>query len=212
MKISILLAEDDKELNLAISEVLHIANFDVVATSSAELALDAAEHRHFDLALFDLVMPGITGIEAITAIRRMQPCIGVVITSAFATIDTAVEAMKCGADDFLTKPFNMHTLITMLRRVHAQHQQNQSIEIPDNDKLFLALANPIRRTVLQQLHIHKRLKFMDLCRLTGVENHTQFNFHLRQLKQSGLVEQNESKLYFLTTNGQHIALFARRPL
>lgn len=79
MKISILLAEDDIELNSAISEVLYTADFDVVSTSSAELALDAAEHRHFDLALFDLVMPGITGIEAITAIRRMQPCIGVVI-------------------------------------------------------------------------------------------------------------------------------------
>jgi DNA-binding NtrC family response regulator len=212
MTISVLLAEDDKELNLAITEVLVSANFTVVATDNAESALDEAEKHSFDVALFDLIMPGMTGIEAITTLRRLQPCIGVVISSAFATIDTAVEAMKSGADDFLTKPFNMHTLITMLRRVHAQHQQTPSQEQPDNDKLFMALANPIRRAVLQQLHQHKRLRFMDLCRLTGVENHTQFNFHLRQLKLSGLVEQSGSKIYFLTTSGQHMALFTKKPI
>ncbi|WP_028108020.1 response regulator [Ferrimonas futtsuensis] len=204
MTLTILLAEDDQELNDTITEVLQSEGCDVYACHSAEQALDLAEQRKFDIALFDLVMPGMSGVEAIAALKRLQPGISVVITTAFATVDTAVDAMKKGADDFVTKPFNLGTLITTLRRVQAQKQPAMALEDDDANKVFSALSNPMRRAVLQQLARHKKLRFMDLCRLAGVENHTQFNFHLRQLRQSGLVEQSASKVYFLTTQGQQM--------
>ncbi|USD37530.1 response regulator [Ferrimonas sp. SCSIO 43195] len=207
MTLSILLAEDDVELNSAIEEALHCEGFTVVSCHSAEQALDQAEQQKFDIALLDLVMPGMTGVDAIAALRRLQPGIGIVITTAFATVDTAVDAMKRGADDFVTKPFNLTTLATTLRRVQAQRQPALSLPEEEANKVFSALSNPMRRAVLQQLSLHKKLRFMDLCRLAGVDNHTQFNFHLRQLKQSGLVEQNANKIYFLTTHGQQMVQF-----
>ncbi|QIZ77724.1 response regulator [Ferrimonas lipolytica] len=207
MTLSILLAEDDKQLNAAVEEALTFEGFAVTSCFSAEEALDIAQHRKFDIALFDLVMPGVTGVEAIASLRRLQPSIGVVITTAFATVDTAVDAMKRGADDFITKPFNLPTLATTLRRVQAQRQPSMALPNAATNKVFSALANPMRRTVMEQLALHKQLKFMDLCRLSGVENHTQFNFHLRQLKQSGLVEQSVSKVYFLTLSGEQMMQF-----
>ncbi|WP_298441981.1 response regulator [uncultured Ferrimonas sp.] len=207
MNLSILLAEDDSELNSAIDEALTYAGFQVVACGSAEEALDRAQQQKFDLALLDLVMPGMTGVDAIVALRRLQPGLGIVITTAFATVDTAVDAMKRGADDFITKPFNLAVLATTLRRVHAQRQPTIALAEDQANKVFAALANPMRRAVLEQLAKHKQLKFMDLCRLSGVENHTQFNFHLRQLKHSGLVQQNVNKIYFLTAEGAQMMQF-----
>ncbi|TKB55016.1 response regulator [Ferrimonas aestuarii] len=204
MSLSVLVAEDDLNLKESIVEALELEGFNVKAVDDAEAALDLAEQNEFDVALFDLVMPGMTGVEAIASLRRQQPSIGVVITTAFATVDTAVDAMKRGADDFIPKPFNLATLAMTLRRVQAQKQPEMVMEEEQANQVFSALSNPLRRAVLQQLAQHKKLRFMDLCRLAGVENHTQFNFHLKQLRLCGLVEQNANKVYFLTTQGQQM--------
>ena len=58
--------------------------------------------------------------------------------------------------------------------------------------------------VMHQLKRHHKLKFMDLCRLVEIEDHTKFNFHLRQLVKCGLVEKDEQKLYLLTHKGQEV--------
>lgn len=120
MTLRLLLAEDDKELQEALIEALSLESFDVVAFDNAEDAIEAALVQHFDVALLDVVMPGITGIEALSSLRRIHPNIGIVISTAFATVDVAVDAMKKGADEFLTKPFNLTTVSTTLKRIHAQ--------------------------------------------------------------------------------------------
>lgn len=207
MNLNILLAEDDTELRLALEEALTLEGMQVCACDSAETAIDAAESQGFDVAILDLVMPGLSGVEAIANLRRLQPGMGVIITTAFATVDTAVDAMKKGADEFLAKPFNLATLATTVRRVNAQRQPQPKLADEAADKVFSALSNPIRRQALLQLVRHRQLRFMDLCRLVGVADHTKFNFHMRQLKQSGLIQQNVNKLYFLTTEGQQMCHF-----
>ncbi|MBY5921649.1 response regulator [Ferrimonas balearica] len=207
MSLNILLAEDDLELRLTLEEALTLEGMQVCACDSAESALDAAEQEGFDVAILDLVMPGLSGVEAIANLRRLQPGMGVIITTAFATVDTAVDAMKKGADEFLAKPFNLTALATTVRRVNAERQPQPKLADETADKVFSALSNPIRRQALLQLVRHRQLRFMDLCRLVGVEDHTKFNFHMRQLKQSGLIQQNVNKVYFLTTEGQQMCHF-----
>ncbi|MBF9003140.1 MULTISPECIES: response regulator [Vibrio] len=204
MTLQLLLAEDDPQLREVLVEALTIESFEVTACDNAEDALDKAAVQHFDLALFDVVMGGMTGIDALTSLRRLQPNIGIIITTAFATVDIAVDAMKKGADEFLTKPFNLAALSVTLKRVHAEHAPKAAIDESDHDLIFSALSNPIRRSVVKQLKIHRKLKFMDLCRVVGIEDHTKFNFHLRQLVNSGLVVKEEGRVYSLTNQGQQI--------
>lgn len=204
MTLKLLLAEDDQELREVLIEALTLESFEVTAFDNAEDALDAASENPFDLALFDVVMPGMTGVEALTTLRRLHPNIGIVITTAFATVDVAVDAMKKGADEFLTKPFNLPTLSVTLKRVHAERSPKTPKQERNNDLIFSALSNPIRRSVIKQLKVHRKLKFMDLCRVVGIEDHTKFNFHLKQLVNSGLVVKEEGKIYSLSQLGLQV--------
>jgi DNA-binding NtrC family response regulator len=204
MSLKLLLAEDDLDLREVITEALTLDGFDVTACESAEQAISCGMRHRYDIALLDFVMSGMSGIDAIAVLKQTDPNMGIVIVTAFGTIDTAVDAMKKGADEFLTKPFNLQTLSVTLKKVHAE-KTLKSPHIDQNDDLvFGALANPIRRHVIHQLKMHQRLKFMDLCRLVGIEDHTKFNFHLRQLIKSGLVTKDSEKTYFLTPIGLDI--------
>lgn len=204
MTLKLLLAEDDAELREVLVEALTLESFQVVACDNAEDALDIASEQHFDLALFDVVMTGMTGIEALSILRRQHPNIGIIITTAFATVDVAVDAMKKGADEFLTKPFNLAALSVTLKRVHAERSPKSPLDERKHDQIFSALSNPIRRSVIKQLKIHRKMKFMDLCRVVGIEDHTKFNFHLKQLVNSGLVIKEDRRIYSLTEQGQQV--------
>ncbi|WP_144211290.1 response regulator [Shewanella donghaensis] len=202
--IKVLIAEDDYELRRNIVDILELEGYQVTDVDSAEAAIYACEQQSFDIALLDLVMSGMTGVEAISNLRQNLPFIAVVIITAYATVDTAVDAMKKGADNVLTKPFKSQELIMTIRRSLAEKELLESRTDLDPDLVYSALANPYRRKALKALTIHKELKFMDLCRLVEIDDHTKFNFHLRQLKKSGLVMQNENKIYILTNTGQFV--------
>ena len=200
----VLIAEDDQDLRMNMVDILELEGFDVIAFPCAEEAIAVCQNHSFDIALMDLVMSGMTGVAAISNLRQEHPFMAVVIVTAYATVDTAVDAMKKGADSVLTKPFKSVDLVMTIRRSIAEKQLLKSSSDIDSDSVYAALANPLRRATLKSLGCHKELKFMDLCRLVAVEDHTKFNFHLRQLKKAGLVMQNERKLYILTNTGQFV--------
>lgn len=200
----VLIAEDDNDLRLNMVDILTLDGFDVVAVDSAEAAISECTKQVFDIALMDLLMSGMTGVEAISNLRQLNPYMAVVIVTAYATVDTAVDAMKKGADSVITKPFNSTELTMTIKRSIAEKQLLKSSADIDPDSVYSALSNGLRRETLKQLGLHQKLKFMDLCRHVGVEDHTKFNFHLRQLKKAGLVTQNESKIYILTNTGQFV--------
>ncbi|WP_285164054.1 response regulator [Shewanella goraebulensis] len=202
--IRILIAEDDHELRRNMVDILELEGYQVTDVDSAEAAIIACEQQSYDIALLDLVMSGMTGVEAISNLRQLNAFMAVVIVTAYATVDTAVDAMKKGADSVITKPFNSVELVVTIKRSIQEKQLLKSTSDIDPDSVYSALANSLRRDTLKQLGSHKKLKFMDLCRLVGVEDHTKFNFHLRQLKKAGLVTQNENKVYILTNTGQFV--------
>lgn len=101
----ILLVDDDKNLLRVVSYHIEELGFEVTPVDSAELALEAMSEESFDLVITDLRMPGIGGLELLERVRSFDSEIPVIVLTAYGTIDRAVEAVKAGAFDFLSKPF-----------------------------------------------------------------------------------------------------------
>src|SRR5215510_1264704 len=105
MGIRILVADDDPDIVLSLSERLRWLGHDVIAAVDGQAAVMAVESHAIDLAFIDIGMPQLGGIEALKRIRQRRPNLPVIILTAYGTIRLAVEAMKEGAIDFITKPF-----------------------------------------------------------------------------------------------------------
>ena len=105
MAIRILVADDDADIRMSLSERLRWLGHEVVTAADGQAALAAVEAHALDLAFLDVSMPRLNGIEALKLIRKRWPNLPVVVVTAYGTIRLAVEAMKEGAVDFITKPF-----------------------------------------------------------------------------------------------------------
>ena len=105
MGIRILVADDDPDIVMGLSERLRWLGHDVIVAGDGQAAVMAVESHAIDLAFLDVGMPQLGGIEALKRIRQRWPHLPIVILTAYGTIRLAVEAMKEGAIDFITKPF-----------------------------------------------------------------------------------------------------------
>lgn len=119
----LVLVVDDKEmLRDSVSSTLTRAGMQVVTADGAEQALEAVAQRRPDCIVTDLKMPGMTGIELLEEVRKIDDDLPVILMTAFATVETAVKAMKLGAFDYVTKPFEGDQLIISVKRAieHAR--------------------------------------------------------------------------------------------
>ncbi len=116
-KKSILVVEDDNSLREALKAVLEIHGFEVCPAESAEDATDLLREGSVDLILSDFLLPGENGLELLKKVRAIDCEVPFVIMTAYGTIDIAVEAMKFGANDFITKPFDPEALCGNLNEV-----------------------------------------------------------------------------------------------
>lgn len=114
MKKRILVIEDEDKLRRIIELQMLDSGFDVVKAASAEEALPLIDRS--DLIITDLKLPKMSGLEMLRIIRRQDSHIPVVIMTAFGTVETAVEAMKSGAVDFLLKPFELEHLTAVVNK------------------------------------------------------------------------------------------------
>jgi len=109
-KANILLIDDEQESCQALSHLLSQVGYIVQSCHSGEEAFEFLEKQQFDLIISDLFLPGISGIDIIRQIKDDAPEIGVILITGKASAETAVEAMKEGALDYITKPFNFERL------------------------------------------------------------------------------------------------------
>jgi two-component system, NtrC family, response regulator AtoC len=114
MKSTVLVVDDEEKLRRVVELQLKTAGFDVEQAGSAEDALKLADHA--DVILTDLRLPGISGLELLANLRRQDSHTPVIVMTAFGSIETAVEAMKAGAVDFLPKPFSLDHLMTVVNK------------------------------------------------------------------------------------------------
>jgi DNA-binding NtrC family response regulator len=129
----LLVVDDDRAILTLIGTIALAEGFDVATTVSGEDAMTQLRERPSDLVLVDLRMPGITGIDVLRAIREANPRVKVVLMTGFGTIDTAVEAVKLGAMDFLTKPFDLTRLRQLLATVREEAEQRRAVLALEGD-------------------------------------------------------------------------------
>jgi len=112
----ILIVDDEAAMRDSCRQALEREGLRVSEASSGEEALELMRARTFDLALLDLKMPGMGGMEVLERIRAQHSGTAVVVITGYPSIESAVEAMKCGAVDFLPKPFNRESLRVIVRK------------------------------------------------------------------------------------------------
>jgi DNA-binding NtrC family response regulator len=110
-----LVVEDDRSMLEACAEVLRRAGYDVLTAANSEAAQTLLKTEAIDAAVIDLVMPTMGGLDLLRAAKEADPEIAVVLITAFPTVETAVEAMKIGATDYLSKPFSPEQLLAAVR-------------------------------------------------------------------------------------------------
>jgi len=116
MKPSLLFVDDDDSLRRVLDRELKLAGFDVRAFPSSEGVIDAVREHSPDVALIDLRLPGMGGIELLKRIRAVDETCQVVVLTGHGAVPEAVEAMRLGAHDFLSKPVQLDVLEQVLRR------------------------------------------------------------------------------------------------
>src|SRR5688572_16214343 len=123
----LLVVDDDRAILTLIGTIALAEGFDVATTTDGTDAMNELRHRPADLVLVDLRMPGITGLEVLRAIRAISPRCRVVLFSGHATIDSAVEAVKLGAMDYLTKPFDLQRLRQLLSAIRDEAAERRAV-------------------------------------------------------------------------------------
>ncbi len=112
----VLVIEDDETVRDVLRSFLGEKGFDVTLALNGEAGLEMVRAEKFDLILTDLVMPGITGMDILKEVTTAEISVPVIVMTAFGTVQTAVEAMRYGAFDYITKPFNLDELMIVLEK------------------------------------------------------------------------------------------------
>ena len=116
---TILIVDDEQNMRVALFEALSRNGHEVAVAENGQMALEMIGRTPPDLVVTDIKMPGMDGLELLRQIKALRPELPVVIMTGFATVDTAVEAMKQGAFDYLLKPFPVEVIEETVARVFA---------------------------------------------------------------------------------------------
>jgi two-component system response regulator AtoC len=122
LSIKLLIAEDEKNLGLVLQKELLRLGHQVTLVHDGEAAMRAARENEFDVALLDIMMPVMGGIEVLRELRQQEQPPEVLMMTGHATVETALQAMKLGAYDYLTKPCHIRELEAILSKAYEKRQ------------------------------------------------------------------------------------------
>jgi len=200
---NVLVIEDDNKMRDGLVEILKDEGYNVDSAENGSLGLDKTKKKDFDVVLTDLIMPVMGGMEVLREIKHMKPKTSVIIITAFGTIENAVEALKVGATDYITKPFKIDEVQTKIRKVLAETEFEKVPLLLDSD-VIKAISNPIRKNTIKLLDKAGKLKFTEIKNMLKIDDATKLSFHLRILKSYNVIEQDSDKIYMLTPSGKKL--------
>jgi two-component system response regulator FlrC len=148
----ILVVEDDAHLREALIDTLALAEIECIEASSAEQAIIMLKQHPVSLVVSDVQMPGMSGIELLKSIKLNYPDMPVLMMTAYATIDDAVEAMRLGAIDYMAKPFAPEVLLNMVSRYMPQKAQPNGGPVVA-DKASLALLDLAKKVAKSEASV-----------------------------------------------------------
>lgn len=149
MKQRVLVVEDEEKLRRVVQLQLQTAGFEVDQAGSAEEALKLAERA--DLIITDLRLPGMDGMTLLGSIRRQSTATPVIVMTAYGSVETAVEAMKAGAADFVMKPFSLDHLMTVVQKaLEVRSLRDENRKLREELGIRYELDNIIGRSAAMQ--------------------------------------------------------------
>ena len=126
----ILVVDDDLAMREMLASLFEARGMEVLQAASADAAVEIATQLDLDAVLSDIKMPGRSGIELVGQLRQLRPETPVILMTAFGSIDSAVEAMRAGAYDYVTKPFEPDAVAFVIERAmehRALHEENAKL-------------------------------------------------------------------------------------
>lgn len=162
-KIKLLIAEDEKNFSLILQKELSRRNYDVSIASDGKSAIEFCQKVDYDVVVMDMMMPSMNGLQALKALKQSEPSPEIIMLTGNATVETAIEAMKAGAYDYLTKPCKIEELDVLIRKAFERRdlqkenlymhtrlsrKENGPCLITNNRKMeeMLALVEKVART------------------------------------------------------------------
>ena len=149
--INILIVDDDKSMREFLELILKRERYNVTCAKDGADALLLLKESFFDLILTDLMMPAINGLELLKKAKELHPDVKIIMITAFGTIETAIEAIKLGAYDYITKPFNIDDLRLRIRRAlesqrieHENIMLKQKLGITDGKWDIIGVSNAMQ--------------------------------------------------------------------
>ena len=135
-QIKLLMVDDEEKFLSTTAKRLGRRDFDVTTATEGNQAIKAAKKGKFDLAILDLRMPGMDGMELLQILKKKHKFLEVIILTGYASIDSAVEATKLGAFSYLEKPYNFEKLLEVLKEAYEarlrkkfEHDKKRTEEI-----------------------------------------------------------------------------------
>ena len=119
-KSNILVVDDEDALRMVLSSELQSSGYEVGTASDGDEAINQVQSKKFDLVLLDIKMPRVDGFEVLKFIKKNQPNIKVIMLTGFADLKNAIESKKHGAEDFVSKPYDLVDLLTTIERVLSE--------------------------------------------------------------------------------------------
>ncbi len=142
---AILIVDDEEANRLALERIFSREGFDVRVASDGRGALDILREGEVGVALSDLKMPGMTGLELLRAAKQVAPEVQFILVTAYGSVETAVEAMKEGAHDFVTKPLRREQVVLAVRKALEKHEL-----LRENSRLRAQIAQVSRAEMIGQ--------------------------------------------------------------
>jgi two-component system response regulator AtoC len=158
--IRVLLAEDEAHLGMILEQYLVARGFDVVVVRDGRAALDTLRADSFDVALLDVVMPELDGLEVLRRVREDPMPPEILVITGNGTSETAMTALKLGAYDFLSKPYRMAEVEALVRRawekrmlVHDNHVLSARLGVAGKERRFVTQYAPLSAVMTMVRHV-----------------------------------------------------------
>ena len=124
----ILVIEDETGLREAVIEALKQENYLAEGTGDGETGIDMIRSGLYDLVILDIMLPGLSGIDVLTIVRRMKVTIPIILVTALSQLEDKITGMDSGADDYITKPFEMQELLARIRMIDRRNSMSRDIQ------------------------------------------------------------------------------------
>lgn len=220
--VKVLVAEDDTTLREEVVELLRADGHEVHAASDGNEAVRRIEAEAFDLALVDWNMPGKTGGEVLKRAREIRPRTAVIVMTGYGNVDTAVEAMRSGAKDFLQKPFDVDSLERTIQSIReelaarpktvtgeiiARQRKTPAPRHPDSTEVKAAFLHS-KHGLLVASKVRAGEKTVDedllVATLNIIQNFMRISFPMLKGKRLRSISQGD--LTLVTETGKHLFL------